>query len=1219
MKNKSKPLTPQKDTPSASSEQIEAPDQDDVVNSDDSDITTGIPVVGLGGSAGSLEPFKQFLCSMPADSGAAFVIIQHLSPAHKSLLSELLAQHTAMKVFEAQNGMFIEPNCVYVIPPNAYLGIRDGLLFLAEPVAEHGVRMPIDFFFRMLAENRRDMAVGILFSGAGSDGTMGVRALRGVGGLTIIQDETAAFTDMPRSAMASGQVDLVLPPEKMGQAVADYFRQLHIRKAMPADVQAEARNEGVRDIICLLLAKTGCDFCSYKRSTILRRIERRMNLAHIQDVAIYLDLLRHDDEEINQLRRDLLINVTNFFRDHEAFEDLRRQIFDPMIRARKADEPIRIWIPGCSSGEEAYSLGMLLLEATGAAFKPFPIQIFATDIDEEALQFARIGLYPESVIADVGAARYKKFFVSRPKGVQVIEPLRKMIVFASQNLVTDPPFSKMDLISCRNLMIYLNHEIQGKLISLFNFALNPGGILFLGKSEGIVGRTDLFESLSKGGRIYRRLAPPRPVVLDTPSSAGKGRPSQASHPGKTVSSFYFDAIRHVLLSHFAASVVLVDKAGQILQFHGQSGKYLNLPSGEPVLNLLEIAKEGLTWSLRSAMYRAFEEGAAVVMENVSIDRGENSPFVRLTVSPIALKEHQVPIFAVIFEDVIRPESAVRPVPSETETETVIKQLEDELRVTQKDLQSSIQDLQSANEEMISSNEELQSTIEELETSREELQSLNEEMTTVNGQLQEKVEKLDKANNDMANFLESTQIATLFLDCDLRVKLFTPALTRILNMIPSDVGRSFMDLSVNFSDCDLLSIIRTVIQNGATLESESRHANGQYYIVRVMPYKNPTGAVSGVVATFNDVTRLRRAEQQIRRLAVVVKDSNDAVILAEFDGRIHAWNRGAQKLYGWSEEEALGMKLSDITPADRDRENAQVRRLLMAGETVVSFETQRRTKEGRLLEVWLTATLLRDESGHGEMIATTERDVTERKNEEQRLRHLTQELGRSNEELKQITYIASHDLQEPLRMIGSFLTLLKDRYGTALDEKGHEYIQFAVGGAKRMAQLIHDLLDYSQIQRDSEQYVPVEMELVLEKALDNCREGIMGEGAAVTHTPLPMVKGNETQLVCLMQNLVSNAIKFHRPDVKPAVHVSAKLEAGFWLFQIQDNGIGISKEYADRIFRMFERLHTQDEYPGSGIGLAICKKIVEGYGGRIWFESEPGKGSTFFFTMPNGKE
>ena len=628
---------------------------------------------------------------------------------------------------------------------------------------------------------------------------------------------------MPRSAIATKLVDYVLPPDQMPQAITEYLRQPYVRGGESSAVlAAEGKPGGLNDILATVQAQTCCDFRCYKKSTILRRIERRMGLHRISDMAQYGQLLRQDANEITQLFKDLLINVTAFFRDAEAFDELQRKVIGPIIEAKQTDEPLRVWVPGCASGEEAYSIAMLLMEEMTAARKACPVQVFATDIDEEALEFARQGIYPESIAADVGLERLARFFVRKEQGCQVSESLRGSVVFAVQNLITDPPFSKMDIISCRNLLIYLDADTQAKLVPLFNFALNGGGYLFLGKSEGVSGQNDLFNVVSKKAKLFRRITPGRPIVLDTPILPGRKRVILAGPPATKPPGFnYADDIRQSLLSHFAASVVLVDRKGQILQFLGQTGKFLNMPTGEPSFSLLDVAKEGLSLRLRSALHTAVNEGKTVVLNHIPVTRDEGAPLARVTVTPLARRGESAPLLSVIFEDV--PRSAIigvelTPIAG---SEAAIRQLEDDLRASQQDLQSSIEELQSANEELrvaneevVSTNEELQSTNEELETSKEELQSVNEELITVNTQLQDKVERLNAANSDMANLLKSTQIATLFLDGNLRVKLFTPATTRVLKLIPSDMGRPISDLSTGFTDYDLAADAQAVVRGGA---------------------------------------------------------------------------------------------------------------------------------------------------------------------------------------------------------------------------------------------------------------------------------------------------------------------------------------------------------------------------------------------------------------------
>lgn len=676
-----------------------------------------IPIVGLGGSAGALASFEAFFKAMPADSGAAFVVIQHMSPAHKSLLPEILAQHTRMSVVQTRDGMTVEPNCVYVIPPIHDLGLRKGHLFFAEPTPEHGVHMPIDFFFRSLAEDREERAICILFSGAGSDGTFGARAIRGAGGMIIAQDpRTAQFGDMPNSVVAAGLVDYVLPPEQMPQAIVRYLQHPYVKgQARDKCPEAQEKPRDVRDILALVFAQTGCDFRCYKPATIFRRISRRMGLLHIPETPQYVALLQRDPNETKLLFKDLLINVTSFFRDPEAFDEVRDKVIAPLIEAKSDNEPVRVWVPACATGEEAYALAILLMEQLDRSGKPCPLKIFATDLDEEALDVARAGFYPENIAADVSFERLSRFFVRKEKGYQVNAALREALTFATQNVITDPPFSKVDLISCRNLLIYLDTDAQAKLMALFNFALKPGGYLFLGRSESLAGQNDLFEPLSKNSRICRRLTPTRPLLLDSPILPGKKRILQPTHVSNgTMASNFADVIRAEILRYFGASAVLVDRKGRILQFHGQTDHYLNLPAPGPNFNVFELAKGDLAAKLRLAVHKALKDEKTVVLDGVPLAQDGGTAFVRVTATLVSQSAQAQPLLVVILEDVAGPAAVDTEVIQYPGSEAAMRRLEEELRASQQDLHSTILELQSSNEELRASMEEVTSSNEELE-------------------------------------------------------------------------------------------------------------------------------------------------------------------------------------------------------------------------------------------------------------------------------------------------------------------------------------------------------------------------------------------------------------------------------------------------------------------------------------------------------------------------
>jgi two-component system CheB/CheR fusion protein len=1212
------------------------------VGADKAGSSPPIPVVGLGGSAGSLEAFKTFFASLPVDSGAAFVVIQHLAPTHESLLVEILAQHTRMQVVQAHDGLPVAADCVYVIPPKHYLLIRAGVLFLAEPTAHDGIRMPIDFFFRSLAADRQEQGVCIVFSGAGSDGALGVREIRGAGGLTFAQDPaTAQFADMPKSAIATGYVDLILPPDRMPEALLNYIRHHYLRGGEPATVlAAEVEGGGLQEILHLVRAQKGCDFRYYKKAAIVRRIERRMSLHQISELSGYYKLLHQDADEVSRLFADLLINVTSFFRDQETFAELREKAIAPLILAKQSDEPVRLWTAGCATGEEAYTLAILLVEEITAARKNCPVQIFATDIDEKALEFARKGVYPESIQQDVGPERMARFFLRNAKGYQISESLRKAVVFSRHNLISDPPFSKIDIVCCRNLLIYLDAETQAKLMPLFNFALNPGGYLFLGKSEGIGSQNDLFEIVSKKARIYRRLIPARPVVLDTPIRPCSIRvlPTACATVFKPPAAALANMIREALLHHFAAAMVLVDRQGHILQFHGQTGKYLNLPLTEPNLNLLDLAKKGLFLPLRSALHQAIGKNGPALLDRVRIAEAEGDRFVRVTIAPAARQGEAEPLFAVIFEDIPQPATPAAEPPQTVAEYTAVQQLEDELRGTQHELQATIAELQASNEdlhlaheEVVSSNEELQSTIEELKTSKEELQSVNEELIIVNSQLQEKVGKLDTANSDMANLLKSTEIATVFLDRDLRIKLFTPAVTQVLKLIPPDLGRPLSDLSLDFLGYNLQADARAVAAGGTAVEREAGHADGSQYLIRISPYSTPKGENDGLVVTFNDITRMRRAEKQTRRLATVVRDTTDAILLFDPHGNLVDWNRGARAMYGWSEEEALRMNIRDLTPADKLAENIDLIQRLSSGKTVFSFETRRKAKDGRLLEVWLTAMAIWDESGKKlEAVATTERDITDRHKAEkevgsfsinEELKRKILELAQTNQELEAYIYSISHDLRAPLRSVSEFSRIVTEDYAPQLDAQAQDYLARVRRGAEKMNRLVEGLLHLSRISRQNLARSACDLSKMALAIVAELREAEADRKVEVEIQAGLTAFADKMLINIALANLMGNAWKFTSKTENARIEFGALKDGPVHtareglVYYVKDNGAGFNPEYMERMFTPFHRLHTDLEFEGAGIGLATVERIIHRHGGRIWAEGKPEAGATLFFTLP----
>ena len=956
------------------------------------------PIVGIGASAGGLAALKGFFEALPMDTGAAYVVIQHLDPKHESFTAEILARSTAMPAVQVTNAMKVEPNHVYVIPPNAYLTLNDHTFKLDEPILRHGLRMPIDAFLWSLAEQHEERAIAIIVSGTGSDGSLGLKAIKGGGGLVLAQSpETTEYDGMPRSAIATGMVDVACAVEDMPKHLMDYLQNpciVALTNTKQAETVAPNEAKQLSAILALLQTSSGQDFRVYKLGTLGRRINRRMGLHHINSMADYLTFMRSEKNEATLLFKDLLIGVTAFFRDTEAFEALKNKVIKPLVAAKHTDEVIRAWIPGCATGEEAYSLAMLLIEALDQANKHCPIQIFASDIDEAAINIGRSGLYPQNIAANVSTERLQRFFIKEEKGYRINKPLRESVTFATQNLISDPPFSNLDIISCRNLLIYLNADIQTKVLALFHFALRPDSYLFLGHSETTSQQEELFVAMVKKWRIYRRKAA-RTAHLDFPIGS-RTHISQPNIIAKTKSKQQVrlsEVAQQHLLKEFSPAAVLVNHKHQILHFSGPTSRYLEQPSGAPTQDLLTLARHELRSKLRIALRRVISEKQRITVDDVQLLRDNEKVNINVILRPLLVPSLAEQLILITFEDLhgFPVDSQENKVATSPADPSLLQQLEDELHIAREDLQTNIEEmesaneeLQAANEEVMSVNEELQSSNEELESSKEELQSMNEELTTVNNQYKDKVDELAKTNDDLTNLLTSTDIATLFIDAQLRIVRFTPATGRLLNLLSSDIGRPISDIRPKFTDNCLMDDVYKVLDKLSPMECEVNTENGECFLRRIMPYRTSDNRITGVVITFIDISARKRAEENNLRLATVVRDSNDAVTLINTDGKITAWNHGARKMYGWSEQEALQMNIRDLVPGNDWPKLSDLLQHIYKGEEIHSAEAQRMCKDGNVLNVLMTVTPLYDQTGQVISIATTERNITERITMEQQL-------------------------------------------------------------------------------------------------------------------------------------------------------------------------------------------------------------------------------------------
>lgn len=826
------------------------------------------PIVGLGASAGGLEAFEQFFHHAPADSGMAFVLIPHLDPSHASILTEILQRTTTMPVVEARDQMQVMPNHVYVIPPNRDMTIFHGALQLSVPEMPHGQRMPIDAFLRSLAEDQSEKAIGVILSGTGTDGTLGLRAILGVGGITLAQEPaTAKFDGMPVSAIQAGYVTHVLPVETMPKTLLSCTFKPPFQPPAAAPIALS----GINRILLQLRTSTGHDFSLYKKSTITRRIQRRMLQNNIENTEDYVRYLTDHPSELSSLFKELLINVTSFFRDPEAFVVLKRDILPTLLNDKPDDYVFRAWVAGCATGEEAYSIAIVLRELMDESRHEFKVQLYSTDLAEDAIAIARAGLYPPNICQDISPERLRRFFIKEDGGYRVKKEIREMVVFAVQSIIKDPPFTKLDLLSCRNLLIYLEPELQNRLMPAFHYALNPGGILFLSPSEGIGSHIELFTPINRKWKFYR--ATPSPASTRAILISNLNWTAEPAHKApediiKTAKETNLaELTRRVLLQLYSPPSVVTDLTGNILYIYGETGKYLRPAPGHVSLNIIDMAREGLQLELRSAI-KAANHGAQTLTSDLQVKSNGDFHPVRLGIRTLSTPNNHQNLLLVTFQDISHPASG-KPARIKRSTKPVelrrIEELERELSYTKENLQATIEEqyasneeLKCTNEEMQSTNEELQSTNEELETSKEELQSINEELVTVNSELQAKIVQLADMQNDMKNLLDNIHVGTIFLDQHLIIRRFTRDASQIYRLVASDVGRALRDIKSELEGEDLLDAADVVLDNLVPIEREVKTLNGNRYLARIQPYRTIENMIDGVVLTFTNITERTKA-------------------------------------------------------------------------------------------------------------------------------------------------------------------------------------------------------------------------------------------------------------------------------------------------------------------------------------------------------------------------
>ncbi|SNQ60024.1 chemotaxis protein CheB [Candidatus Methanoperedens nitratireducens] len=875
------------------------------------DEESAFPIVGIGASAGGLEALEKFFINMPHDSGIAFVIIMHFDPAAKSVMADILKRYTKMEVFQVEDGMKVEPNHVYIIPPNRDMAIFHRTLHLYEPVVSKGIRHPIDFFFRSLADDQKENAVCIILSGTGTEGTLGLKAIKGEGGMVMVQSmESATYDGMPRSAIATGLVDYILLPEKMPEQLVSYVNQFYAREiTKPERIVTEQIVNYLQKIIILIRTQTGVDFSAYKQSTLIRRIDRRMSLHQIKNISDYVRYLQENKPEIQILHKEFLIGVTSFFRDLEAFRDLKEKIVPEILKDKSLDQPVRIWVPGCSTGEEAYSIAIVLKEYMDEVKSNFHVQIFATDVDRDAVETGRLGVYPSNITVDVSPERLNRFFIKNPDTYSIKKEIREMVIFAPQNAISDPSFLMLDLISCRNLLIYLVPESQRKLLLLFHYSLNPGGYLFLGSSETVGEFTELYSVVDKKWKIYERIGERAhlPLIAEhAPIAPWVGIPKVGEiKAGINIGM----KIEKMLLDTYTPPCAIINEKGDVLYIHGRTGKYLEPATGNFRSSIIDMARDGLRTELNIAIHRVVTQKKDVIFKNLNVKTNGAYQTIDLTVKPIKESTMQG-LIMVTFEDVpsAKPSRPVKSTYRSKQAKEHIAELENELKSTK---------------------ENLQATIEELQTSNEELKSANEELVTLNAEHQAKIEEQSKTVSDLNNVLASTEIATLFLDNDLRIKGYTPATTKVINLIKTDIGRPVGDIVSNLEYEDLQRDAKEVLDTLVLKEKELRDKKGSWYLMRILPYRTIDNTIDGAVITFIDITERKRAEQMEKDARVyaesIVDTVQESLLILDKDLRVISANPSFYSTFQVSPMEAENKFIYDI--GNRQWEIPRLRELL----------------------------------------------------------------------------------------------------------------------------------------------------------------------------------------------------------------------------------------------------------------------------------------------------
>ncbi len=1317
---------------------------------------TEFPIIGIGSSAGGLKALEEFFDHCPSDTGYAFVIVQHLSPDYKSLMPELLSRHTNMTVREASQDDKVEPNHVYLIPGNKNIIIRNGYLMLSKRPPNNQMNFSVDIFFKSLAVEKKEKAICVILSGTGSDGTKGAKSIKEEGGTLFVQSpDSAKFDGMPRSAISQGLADFVLAPEEMPKEIIDFVQLDNLNLS---DVKGLPEvTESLEKILRMIKSFAGYDFLSYKRPTLFRRTAKRMNITKNRTIDEYINYLYEDSEEKFILANEFLIGVTKFFRDREAFDTLKQKVIPSIVHSKKGkDEPIKVWVVACSTGEEAYSIAMLLEEYAHLTKQELPYKIFATDVNEKSVDFASKGIYKENIDAEIPPQLLNKYFIKKKKSYQINPEIRSNIIFSKHDVLQNPPFNKMDLVSCRNMLIYMENEIQLKVLTSIHFALNQQGYLFLGSSENIGILDKNFEEVSSKWKIYRNLKAGRVIHQYNNEiwKIGVG-PKEVRGIGKKEKVFdkMIKSINSMLMEDLGVVCACIDENFDIIQASGKLKKYIEFPEEGFTNNLIKMLPDELGIPLNTIIRKiAKEEGVESSERVVKLLKGNVLNEIKLVARELKLGPVYKKTYLILFYEQrgtdLSDFDREQFVPSVFAKTAEVEELKEALSETRENLQSTIEELETTNEEMQATNEELMASNEELQSTNEELQSLNEELHTVNAELQEKNTQLLESNSDIENLMKNVNIGTVFLDRNFNIRKFTPAIHQHFQLRVEDIGRPISHFSGTLGGQDLMELSKRVINNLDSYKEEIQNADGTWFLMQIFPYRNQEHVIKGVVINFINIHDTKEAVQETGKLNDFLShiiDTNPGIIYVYdlVEKRNVFSSENIAKIGGYTEGEIkkFGSQLSDmlfhpddikrieqhhenvknlkddevlqleyrvihkttkepiwVLSADKVNERnekgevvsilgvaqniSQLKDLqnllktsesrlqlaikgnraaiwewsdinenkawwsdefyklleynpddlktnfssfvnLIHPEDIISFrgsleehvanrrefEEQVRVKTKHHNYKWfrVNAKAQINQEGKAEKIVGTLTDIDNKRQSEDKLKDL-------NVELERFAYLASHDLKEPLRTVTSFTKLFKEEYGDNFDDTARQYLTFIENASARMITLTNDLLQYSQLDNKSLNFQWIDLNELLKDILEDLQKRIEDNNAKITIATLPNVYCDKVQIRQLFQNLISNSLKYRKKKVEPQIQVGFEEKESEYYFYVKDNGIGINSKYHDKVFEVFKRLHSQEEYEGTGIGLANCKRIVDNHNGKIWLRSTFGKGSKFYFSL-----